>query len=171
MNRTTFSLLVSSLLLLFMACKAIPIQQATIETTKEAPLTLSFQGPESNEQAADNPFINYRLIVHFKHATKTISVPGFYAADGNAAETSADKGNVWKVHFMPDVVGLWTYEVIFEKGTDIAIAPLSTKGEKMAIIKSKGTIQVNANPNSEGRLQYVGKRYLQYSDSKKYFLK
>jgi len=35
MNRTTFSLLVSLLLLLlFMACKAIPTQQAAVETKK-----------------------------------------------------------------------------------------------------------------------------------------
>jgi len=171
MSRKNLQFLLPISLLLLLACKAIPTKQVVLETKKGEPLTLSFQGPESSEQAADNPFLNYRLIVHFKHATKTISIPGFYAADGNAAESSADKGNVWKVRFLPDIAGVWSYEVTFEKGTDIAIAPLSTKGEKVAINQQKGTIKVNPNPASEGRLQYVGKRYLQYSDSKKYFLK
>gem|GEM_PF-2423743 len=46
-----------------------------------------------------------RLDVTFRTGTKTEVVPGYFAADGTAAETSAAKGNKWKVHFSPDETG------------------------------------------------------------------
>jgi len=54
-------------------------------------VTVSFEGPETAEDASPNPFTDYRLMVEFRHAAsgRTVRVPGFYAADGNAAETSA----------------------------------------------------------------------------------
>lgn len=32
-------------------------------------------------------------------------MPGYFAADGNAAETSAKSGNKWRVHFATDKTG------------------------------------------------------------------
>ncbi|MGB9605041.1 MAG: DUF5060 domain-containing protein, partial [Bryobacteraceae bacterium] len=53
-------------------------------------LALTFDGPASAEHATPNPFRDYRLIVTFTHQSgRQLVVPGFYAADGNAAETSA----------------------------------------------------------------------------------
>jgi hypothetical protein len=58
--------------------------------------------------------------VTFVHGAtgKTYVVPGFFAADGNAAETSATGGNQWRVHFTPDEEGTWTYTASFRRGTD-----------------------------------------------------
>ena len=47
-------------------------------------------------------------------------MPGYFAADGNAAETSADSGNVWRVHFSPDAVGDWNYLVSMRLGGHVA---------------------------------------------------
>ncbi|MEM9160503.1 MAG: DUF5060 domain-containing protein, partial [Verrucomicrobiota bacterium] len=58
-------------------------------------LTLSFEGPQTSETSEYNPFTNYRLLVKFTHRESDYWIRGFYAADGNAAETSADAGNIW----------------------------------------------------------------------------
>ena len=59
------------------------------ELKKWHKVTLNFAGGELSENDADNPFLNYRLNVTFKNGNKTYVVPGFYAADGNAAETNS----------------------------------------------------------------------------------
>jgi len=84
-------------------------------------ITLSFEGPETDELAAVNPFLYYRLDVTFTNGTKTYVIPGFYAADGKAAETSATNGNIWQVRFTPDAIGEWFYSVSFKKGNEIAV--------------------------------------------------
>ncbi len=41
----------------------------------------------------------------FQKTTGLTRIPGYFAASGNAAESSAGKGNVWKIHFRPDEIG------------------------------------------------------------------
>jgi hypothetical protein len=54
-----------------------------------------------------NPFLDHALDVTFTHADGTAYlVPGHFAADGNAAETGATEGRVWRAHFSPDKTGL-----------------------------------------------------------------
>ena len=57
--------------------------------------TLSFKGPETSESANPNPFTDCRLLVTFEHEAVTYVVRGFFAADGDAADTSAATGDVW----------------------------------------------------------------------------
>jgi len=38
-------------------------------------------------------------------------VPGYYAADGNAGETGASTGNIWKAHFTPQWAGAHNYKI------------------------------------------------------------
>ncbi|MEM6318075.1 MAG: DUF5060 domain-containing protein [Bacteroidota bacterium] len=144
----------------------------TITTQKWAKTTLTFEGQPTSEASADNPFLNYRLNVTFIHPEKTVTVPGFYAADGNAGETSAESGNVWKVHFRPDIEGEWRYKASFRKGQDIAISNDTNTGEGVDFDGAMGTITVEAAKSGDkGRLQYVGKRYLKYADADEYFIK
>lgn len=56
-------------------------------------VTFDFQGPESAENAMPNPFLDCRLDVVFMHGDASYVVPGYYAADGNAAETGSEKGD------------------------------------------------------------------------------
>ena len=57
-------------------------------------VTLTFTGPETSETDEYNPFTNYRLDVIFTHieSGETCKVPGYFAANGNAGETSATTG-------------------------------------------------------------------------------
>ncbi|MGH6959549.1 MAG: DUF5060 domain-containing protein, partial [Dongiaceae bacterium] len=74
-------------------------------------ITLTFDGPRTSEDASPNPFRDYRLSVTFRHARSgtSLTVPGYYAADGRAAETSAASGNQWRAHFIPIEEGEWTW--------------------------------------------------------------
>ncbi len=141
-------------------------------------LTLDFTGPELSEMDADNPFLDYRLDVIFTHEKGELKVPGYFAADGNAAETSAEKGNVWRVKFTPPNEGLWHYQVSFKKGKNIAISdekencqPVGEDGKEGEFKVVEGDFAEN-DFRSQGRLQVVsGMAYQQFAESKKYYLK
>jgi hypothetical protein len=73
-------------------------------------ITLGFQGPTRSETEGSsslftNPFTDYRLDVTFTRGSSTYTVPGYFAADGNAANSGATSGNVWLCHFAPDEAG------------------------------------------------------------------
>lgn len=132
-------------------------------------LTLSFPGPETGESAPVNPFVQYRLDVTFTQDDYQITVPGFYAADGNAAESSADLGNVWQVRFRPDRSGEWTYEGRLVTGDSIYLAE---PGEGKVVERYTGAFFVGeARAGETGRLVRNHPRYLQWAETGDYFLK
>lgn len=139
-------------------------------------VTLSFSGPETSETASDNPFLNYRLSVEFKHAETQYTIRGFYATDGNASETGADKGNIWKVRFTPDRIGKWNYSAVLHHQDSIALEDDLTKGVQIDIPDSEGHFIVTESDKdgtdfrANGRLR-ASKGYYQFQDSKKYWIK
>ena len=135
-------------------------------------VTLHFNYKDFTESDADNPFLNYRLNVTFTNGNKKITIPGFFATDGNASETSAKKGNVWQVRFMPSEIGTWSYKASFRKGNEIAINEDANAGEAVGFNGASGNFIIKKSKDRiNGRLVYKGERYLYYSDSKKPFLK
>ena len=82
-------------------------------------VTLTIDGPEASEDGTPNPFLDYRMQVKFVHPQTgaTFNVPGYFAADGDAANTSASSGNKWRAHLSPDHTGTWNYQVSFRAGT------------------------------------------------------
>ena len=148
------------------------------ELKKWHKVTLTFDGPQTSEMHTYNPFLNYRLNVTFRHGDKTYLVPGYFAADGNAAETSATEGNKWKVHFAPDDIGEWQYEVSFRKGTNVAVAGEQFAGQSAGYMDGqKGqfsitqTDKIGRDLRAQGRLQFVDKTYLQFAETGEFFLK
>jgi type 1 glutamine amidotransferase len=147
------------------------------ELRKWHKVTVSFEGPDFSENGAENPFRDYRLNVTFKNGSSTYTVPGYYAADGNAANTSANSGKIWKVHFSPDKIGTWTYEASFRKGNDIAVSTSANAGSAISFNGASGSFEVlNTNKGGrdfrgKGRLEYVGEHYLQFAESGEYFIK
>lgn len=157
---------------LFVACaKPDPSVTADISVAKWQKLTLDFAGPETSEDAAENPFTDYRLDVQFTHNDSTFTVPGYFAADGDADATGATAGNVWRVNFRPDQEGLWTWEATLRKGEDVATSNPPT-GEQINLENHSGTIWVLPSVAGEkGRLIRNHPRYLQWAESRDYFLK
>ncbi len=141
-------------------------------------ISLTFDGPETSERATPNPFTDYRLDVVFVGPSgRQYVVPGFYAADGNAAITCAESGNKWRVHFSADEAGSWSYRVRFVKGAGVALAdkPQGESGGFMDAMKGSFEIGPADRPGngfySKGRLQYVGERYERFAETGEYFLK
>jgi regulation of enolase protein 1 (concanavalin A-like superfamily) len=145
-------------------------------------VTLKLTGPSSSEQNSNNPFLNYRFNVTFTHPATgtTYKVPGYFAADGNAGNTSATSGNKWKAHLSPDHTGTWNYSISFRQGNNVAVASSSTAGSAMSPYNGiNGSFNISETDKEgrdfrakdNGRLKYVGQRYLKYSGSNRYFLK
>jgi hypothetical protein len=151
-------------------------QQVTGELKQWHDVVLTFDGPPASETAEPNPFLYYRLNVTFTKGAKTLLVPGYFAADGNAAQTSAVAGNKWRVHFVPDEPGEWLYKVSFRAGKEVAVDTNPASGKalppdgmtgKLTIGKSDKT---GRDHRAQGMLVYTGQHYAQYAGSKKYFI-
>lgn len=151
--------------------------EITGELKKWHTIDLTFDGPQTSETDANNPFLNYRLDVTFTCGDTTYVVPGYYAADGNASETSASAGNKWRVHFTPDQAGTWTYSVSFRQGTNVAVSLDPTAGNPTTFDGMSGSFTIGesdktgADFRGKGRLQYVDERYLQFAETSEYFIK
>ena len=90
-------------------------QRIAGELTQWPGVVLAFDGPSTSESAEPNPF----------------------AADGNAAETSAKSGNKWRVHFIPDDAGEWTYSTSFA-GQRPATHECCHRGDRRRAAKGDG---------------------------------
>ena len=150
------------------------------ELKKWHKVTITFEGPTTDEAADPNPFLDYRLNITFTHSqsAKSYLVPGYFAADGNAANTGADSGNKWRVHFAPDQVGVWQYRVSFRKGADVGVTENMNAGESARFMDGKsGTFRIAPTDKTgrdfrgKGVLQYVGKHHLRFAETGEYFLK
>ncbi len=126
-----------------------------------------------------NPFLDYRMTVTFTHesGTPSYSVPGYFAGDGNAAESGAMSGNKWRAHVSPDKTGVWNWKVSFAAGVDISIDPDKAGRPYRPYDGLTGSFTVEKSDKTgvdfraRGRLAYVGERYLRFLGSNEYFLK
>jgi len=143
-------------------------------------VTLSMAGPFAQEmQEEPNPFLDYRMTVRFTHESGAPSyeVPGYFAADGNAGETSANAGNIWRAHLAPDKRGRWDYEISFEKGKMVTLTEVPWSEKLRRYHGKRGSFQVEASDKScrdfraKGRLEYIGEHFLQFKGDGTYFLK
>jgi len=145
------------------------------ELKKWHKVTIDFSGPRTGETATPNPFTDYRLDVTFRNGASTYVVPGYYAADGKAADTGAAAGNVWRVHFCPDKTGRWTYKADFKRGRRVAVE--GGGGSAGYCDGATGSFEIQPTDKTgrdhrgKGRLQYVGGRYLRFAETGEYFLK
>ena len=137
---------------------------------------LTFDGPSTSEAATPNPFVDYALEVTFTKGDKRYVVPGFYAADGDAAETSATAGDKWRVRFAPDEAGTWNWSASFRTGDDVAIG--GGPGQSAGFFDgTSGSFSVSASDKTgrdhrgKGRLEYVGEHYLRYAGTGEWFVK
>lgn len=137
------------------------------------PIKMDFEIEATSETATENPFTDYRLNVTFSIGDKQYLVPGFYAADGNAANTSADTGGIWRVIFTPPYAGEWTYFVSFKKGKNIATTEDPYTGRPLKKHHGKtGKLHVKEVPGSaenferSGTVIYKNSRYLYYQNGR-----
>lgn len=163
-------------LLVGIAPALLPAQQIAGELRQWHKVTLTFEGPYASETGTPNPFLDYRLVVVFSKGTKRYVVPGYFAADGNAAETGASEGNRWRVHFVPDEPGLWSYYVSFRQGPAVAVSLAPEAGDPVPPDGVYGTFTVlptnksGRDHRARGILRYTGEHYLRYAGTGEPFL-
>lgn len=142
-------------------------------------VTLTLDGPFAHERDVDpNPFTDYRLTVVFTHESGTPSyrVPGYFAADGNAAETSAESGTRWRAHLAPDQPGRWTYALTLQRGRWAAV-DVEAAARAPTVLAARGEFSIGPTDKqgrdfrAHGRLEYVGRHHLRFAGSGEYFLK
>lgn len=140
------------------------------------PVTITFEGPNVSE--TESTFTDYRLDVTFTKGSKSYIAPGYFAADGDAANTSAASGNKWRVKFVPDEAGTWNYSVSFLKGNQIAKEVNPAGGENGILPDGKtGSFEISPADTTapgfyaKGMLRYVGEHFLQFQGSKEWFVK
>ncbi len=138
-------------------------------------VTLTIDGPFASETGTPNPFLDYRMDVTFTNGSLTYKVPGYFAADGNAANSSATSGTKWRAHLSPDLTGTWTYTVSFTYGSNVAIngggAAVSPYNGKTGTFSIAETDKTGRDLRAKGRLQYIGGHYLKFAGNGEYFLK
>jgi len=147
-------------------------------------MTFAFEGPEASESGQPNPFLDYRLNITFTHpkSGKVLVVPGYYAADGFAGETSAESGNIWRAHFAPPETGGWEWKAEFRSGKNVAIDESEGAGESASLGgRANGIVtgrfivipsdKTGRDNRSRGLLEYTGQRYLCWAETGEYFLK
>ena len=139
-------------------------------------VTLDFTGPKMGESAGT--FLDHRLDVTFKHSAtgQTITVPGYFAADGRAADSGASAGSVWRAHFNPPKDGSWTWEASFREGDGVAVNGKAGSSAG-AFDGASGSIGVGRSNKSgddlrgKGMLEHDGDQYLSFKGDGGVFLK
>jgi len=171
---------VSLILVTVSLSRASSVGQISGQSKKWHKVTLTFDGPDTSEKADPNPFLYYRLEVRFTHVKsgKSYLVPGYFATDGNAANTRANRGNKWRAHLAPDQTGVWKYSASFRKGRNVAVSENKAAGESAGFMDGQtGSFYVGPTDKRgrdfrrKGLLQYVGKHHLRFAETGEYFLK
>jgi len=140
-------------------------------------VTLELYGPETSEGAVQNPFLDYNLEVLFTKDNTSYKVPGYFAADGNAGESSANEGSIWKVHFRPDEPGTWNYKVSFREGKNIAILDGTDLGDPVALDGLEGSLEIGESEKGaldfrgQGRIVNGGKGYFKFQGTDQVWIK
>ena len=141
-------------------------------------VTLDFQGPHRGED--EGTFLDHRLDVTFRHSQTghEITVPGYFAADGDAGQTGAASGSVWRAHFSPPETGAWTWAASFRQGDEVAVSTARDAGRAAGVVDgAAGTLRVAASDKEgadlrgRGLLEHDGDRYLSFAGDGGTFLK
>lgn len=144
---------------------------------KWQPVTLTFDGPPTSEIDSINPFLDKSLLVNFSNKNDSYLVHGYFAADGDAANSSADSGNKWQVKFSPDKTGPWKFDAYLIEGKDVAVKQFTLPKKSESIWNIRGSFEVQGVDSTAtgfyktGKLAYVGRRYLEESETGRAFLK
>jgi len=131
------------------------------------------------ETGAPNPFRDFRLQVAFVHLPtgEVWDVPGFFAADGDAADSSAGAGDKWRVRFAPDRPGEWAYVASFRTATHIATELDPNFGTATSFDGGGGSFVVEPTDRTapgfarKGRLEWDGTHHLKFAQTHERFLK
>ncbi|MFK8053736.1 MAG: Ig-like domain-containing protein [Woeseiaceae bacterium] len=140
-------------------------------------VALECDGLDASE-SNDSTFTDYRFNVTFTQGATSLTIPGHFAADGNAADSGAADGDIWRAYFAPPTTGTWQYSVSFRIGTNIAVETGANAGSAVNALDSEaGSFTVAAAPvedtdmRTRGLLEHRnGERYLRFAGTDKIYI-
>ncbi|GAB0491020.1 hypothetical protein MMPV_002263 [Pyropia vietnamensis] len=139
-----------------------------------------WNGPNTNEAATPNPFTDFRLDCSWAHEASgtRLRTPGYYAADGNAADSGATGGDKWACEFVPTKTGSWKVTASFRRGPWVAASEDPSAGQAVGFNGQSKTFSVQASDKGgkdfrgQGLLRWTGgSRYLSWSGTGKVWVK
>ncbi|HEV7281491.1 MAG TPA: DUF5060 domain-containing protein [Pirellulaceae bacterium] len=143
------------------AVHAAPRAQVTENAKAWEVVTLDVEVGRTYSETGDrNPFTDVAARATFESGDERFEVPAYFAADGEAADTGASEGSIWRVHFVPPHAGTWNWKFESREGERIAVADDRDSGTAGPGDGLRGSFDVAENPNPRGLIQYVGDRYL-----------
>jgi Domain of unknown function (DUF5060)/Domain of unknown function (DUF5605)/Protein of unknown function (DUF4038) len=99
---------------------------------------ITLQGPSSG-----NPFVEIEFSAELSNSHRTVRVPGFYDGEGT-----------YKVRFMPDILGTWTYK---------------TSSNRTELAGKSGRFEcIAAQPGNRGPVQVASTWHFAYADGSTY---
>lgn len=174
----SFHLLVQSFSAVFLFCISPIVHSTTAEAqiavhqiSEAGPydiVTIEVTGPVLDESSGPNPFADYRLSVAFSNGREEWTVPGYFAACADAADSSCTRGSLWRAHFIPYKGGQWEYQIDFRTGANIVAS--GEEGRPLAGLDGatgKFTVGDKARNliRARGILQYLSERYYRWQGS------
>ncbi|MCI5064999.1 DUF5060 domain-containing protein [bacterium] len=150
--------------------------QVTGERLVSHEVTLELTGPMRSENSGT--FRNYRLFAKFTHVMSgaVFRIPGYFAADGDAAQSGASRGDQWRVRFSPPFPGLYVAETNFRQGPNIALdptpntgTPIPGDGELVSFFAGKS--RARSGFRKDGRVVKGRGRYFKHLQTGAYYLK
>lgn len=125
----------------------------------------------------DATFTDYRFNVTFTQGDLSYTVPGHFAADGNAANSGAIEGTKWRAYFAPPTSGKWFFSVSMRQGSQVAVDLNENAGTSVSVDGESGyfpVLQSTASAKdmrSKGLLVHKkGTRYLQHLGDKSIYI-
>lgn len=164
------SVLVTAALLAAAATGAAPGEAAYLTGPQRVHhrQVVTWVGPDTNEAATPNPFTDYRLDCTWAHAASgtRLRTPGYYAADGNAADSGATGGDKWACEFLPTTTGSWKVTAAFRAGTWVAASEDPAAGRPVSFNDESKTFAVQAS--DKGGKDFRGQGVLRWTDGSRY---
>ena len=147
--------------------------EVTGELRRYHPVAVTFEGPSRSENAST--FTDYRFNLEVTTPSgQQLTVPGYFAADGDAANSSANSGSKWRAHVLPLETGTYQYEASFRTGSDVAVSLNDNAGTPTAFDGERGSFEIGATNKSgrdhrgKGLLSYNGSHYLHFSNGERF---
>ncbi len=152
------------------SCALVP--EAHDHDPRSGALTVCLTGPPVAERDSVNPFLQYRFNVKVSGPEGNYTVPGYFAADGQADSTSAVGGDQWCAQLQGFAAGTYTYRGLLERDDSIALRETAYVGEAVGVpLEGTFTVASDTLGDSDGWLRYDSSGYPRFSQSGRLFLK
>lgn len=100
---------------------ALPLSSDVIEVETASVFTMDYRGPEVGESASTFTDYRYWLEATHKDSGEKTRAEGYFTADGDAANSGANRGSLWRANLVLEQPGSHDVTQYFCSGTNVAL--------------------------------------------------